>query len=368
MQVQHKAFLDLENGLTRRVLAGWQKLWTPTREELRDAVLHHDWTQAARIVDRFSTDALIVSNAQFAQTIALSSLLLGASRLTLVRSSQIAKAPPLQQLGNGVTQWGFIVGRNAARYVRRTLHLGLDALAREAEQRRQIVRKEAAESEVEELLDATGQTGADFTSLASSLLVSRMSTFGFLTEAADQGLEYYEISEVLDDHTCGVCRIMDGQVFPLAAGIAQATSIMGAEDPDSLSAVAPWPSQSKDSLSRLGGASTQDLVDAGLPLPPYHAGCRGIVVAAGHESAGTTAAGAQTAARGAGLSPMSLAALGAALGLVVGKPHATDTTLEVASGDEPDDESDEEAEWEEEQQQQRAEEKKREKEAQAAQT
>jgi hypothetical protein len=141
--------------------------------------------------------------------------------------------------------------------------------------------------EIQTLIEKIQVDGADYMSLAANLMVSRLSSFGFLLEAQYQGIETYEISAILDDHTCPVCEALDGQVFSLQDGIAQAKSIMDAEDADSLRSISPWPSQSKASVATLQNSSAQDLVDGGLSLPPYHAGCRCIAVAAVDDQSAT---------------------------------------------------------------------------------
>ena len=337
MTVQHTAFLDLENGLTRRTVFGWDRLWAPLREDLRDAMLHGDWTRASRLVETINTEALIVEHAQYAQTIAISSMLLGASRLTQPESAHLVQQVPMTELKNGVVQWGFVVGRDAGRYMRRHMQIGLEALSRAVEQRRHVIKKNASEIEVDRLLDETSKAATDFSSLAASLMVSRLSSFGFLHEAQKRGLKYYEVSEVLDDRTCSVCQVMDGQVFPVAAGVAHASAIMGAEDPDSLSSIAPWPSRSKSSVASLAGSSSQNLVDRGLALPPYHPGCRGLIVASSVGTVGETATSAEHAAINRKMPRLPFATIAVALGLVLNQKSRTgDQDLYIDQSDETD--------------------------------
>lgn len=340
MAIKHQAFIDLEKGLTSRTAASWRQVWRSLCNELRPAIRSKDWTKANQIVDKLDTSSVVLSNAKYAQTVGMSALLLGASRLTPIHTSLVAKKPPARQLGNGVTQWGYIVGRNLPKLLTLDLHRKLHALEHEHEQGRHTFskgeirkesemeemrpaeeedEKEATDEEVEELLDSVELDGTGLISLAASLMVSRLSSFGFLVEAQDQGIEEYEIDEVMDDHTCPVCEVMNGQVFKVVDGVAHATAIMDAEDPDSLRSIAPWPSQSADSVADLEDSDAEDLVDQGLALPPYHPGCRGIAVPVDNATPSEPASAddAESVAEDS-MPSLSIGALSALLGLTQG--------------------------------------------------
>lgn len=349
MQIQHKAFLDLENGLTRRAVSEWDRIWLPLRKELRQALTARNWVAVDRLIDQLSTDRLIPACSRYAQTVGLSSLLLGASRLSDVHTARVGKSPPLLQLRNGVTQWGYGVARNASQLLRRQLHVAAALLEHEAVQDQQKVEKAVQQrfdfdTEADALLDSAAKAGPQMFNLASSLLVSRLSSYGFLLEAKMRGLQQYMVSEVMDDHTCPVCEVMNGQVFPIAAGLAHSETVLSAEDPDSLRSVAPWPSQSKASVADLADSSPEDLVAGGLALPPYHPGCRGIVVSADVPPETATASGATAEARRLKLPRVSEAALAALLGITQGNltPARTHNGAELVGQIDPD-ESNEDA-------------------------
>lgn len=119
--------------------------------------------------------------------------------------------------------------------------------------------------------------GKNYFGLAASIQVSRMSAFGFLLEAAESGVTNYRVDAVLDERTCEVCRHMDGWVFPVEAGLQLAQQIMDTEDPEALKALAPFYAQNKASLAALGGYGTEDFINEGMSLPPYHPLCRCIL-------------------------------------------------------------------------------------------
>jgi len=119
--------------------------------------------------------------------------------------------------------------------------------------------------------------GKNYFGLAASIQVSRLSAFGFLAEAADAGILNYRIDAVLDERTCEVCRQMDGWVFPVEAGMALAQQIMDTDDPDTLKSIAPFYAQNKASLAALKGYATEDFINEGMSLPPFHPLCRCIL-------------------------------------------------------------------------------------------
>lgn len=321
--IAHSAFIDLENALGSRTGNGWKRIFQPIQQELFTAIKAQDWARANKAVDSLNTDVLVDANLKFANTIAVASLLLGASRLSKPADSHVAQHPPEHQIKNALTQWAFVVARNAVQNVRLSLHLMLAKLEHRTNQAKHIISKDESNDPDQYMIDLVDKIrvdGANFMSLAANLMVSRLSSFGFLLEAQSQGIESYEISAILDEATCPVCEALDGQVFSLQDGIAHAASIMGADDADSLKSVAPWPSQSQSSVESLQNSDAQDLVNSGLALPPYHAGCRCITVATANESESSTADQAESAAAelaDSGLPNVSEDAISAVLGLAL---------------------------------------------------
>lgn len=299
-KVNHTAFLDLENGLANKASGFWRHEWQAISPKLAQAIKDQNWGEANRIVDILDCRAIVRRSLQYALTIGLSSLLLGASRLGNVKNSVIVKRPPVRQLKNAIIQWGNQLIHNAPTLLKQHLHEHLAELEHDSVQSTQVIKDDTGfinEDDLQEFLQTVQVDGDDFMSLAASLMVSRLSSFGFLAEAQYQGITQYRISAVLDEHTCAVCEELDGQVFDVSAGVSQATSIMDAEDADSLRSIAPWPSQSKSSIASLQDADSQDLVDSGLALPPYHPNCRCITVAVSDGQTSDTTAEAESAER-----------------------------------------------------------------------
>ena len=74
-------------------------------------------------------------------------------------------------------------------------------------------------------------------------------------------------------------RTRHGKIFPVSDGLLHMSAILSTDDPDLMRALAPWPGQSRASVSELQQKDNTQLINEGLLTPPYHPGCRGIVVA-----------------------------------------------------------------------------------------
>lgn len=117
--------------------------------------------------------------------------------------------------------------------------------------------------------------------LVSQLHTSRLSAFGFTAEAEVLGVQQYQLTEQLDNRICPVCEEMHGKVFSVASARGSLASILDTNDPDELSELQPWPDQSERGLEELVGLSEEELVARNWHIPPFHPGCRGLLVAVG---------------------------------------------------------------------------------------
>lgn len=302
MKFAHKTFLDIEQAIAKPVRDSWIKLWGPAEHDLKRAINGKKWAKAEALIDDLDTQTLVLGHAKRVGLLIGAAYLLGVSRVRDIDGHQLT-SDDTRRLGNALAQWGFMVGRNLPMRVKRKLHLKLALLEHKIESKRHVFKKaeeieeELEDSdpevwtEVEDMLEDAGQFGINMNTGAASLVTSRVSNYGALSQLYSAGKTAYMISEILDDATCEVCEAMDGQIFPIEDGIRQATAVMDCEDPDSLADIAPWPDQDDDSVSALHDSNTQDLVDQGLQLPPYHPCCRGITVDVDDEEAN---AGART--------------------------------------------------------------------------
>jgi hypothetical protein len=138
--------------------------------------------------------------------------------------------------------------------------------------------RKAADSLADRLNDAVMGSGKAVIDLGANLTTSRLVTFGYLAEAKERKITTYQVAEVLDDHICPVCKYMHGKTFSVEEEYSRVLRTLTTQNPQELRSIAPWPKQSRAGLRELNGKSIKQLQSDGLGSPPYHPGCRGIVV------------------------------------------------------------------------------------------
>jgi hypothetical protein len=272
--IKNRAFLDLEEALARRYRSSWSRHWRQVSQEINAALAKKDYDEARRLVSVFSVAPIVAKNAKFFEVVGGASVLLGASRLSVPRASKMMKSMPRQHVEVAGHQMDTMLSRNATDILRKSLYQLIDRYEI-ADRDKNLVYKLDVSDAITGQVDSQAQS---FLVLAASLQISRLSAFGFLNEANDRGDSYYEISAEMDDRTCEVCRTLDGQVFPVDAGLSLADNLLKVDDPDTLKHIAPWWSQRKSAIAELRTYNVDDLIDVGLQIPPYHPFCRCITV------------------------------------------------------------------------------------------
>ena len=272
MTVENEAFIDLEQMLHNAVDFLWRAKWKELEKEMNRLANAGDWNAAQKIANNINLDDVIEDTKGLARTLAEAALFLGASRLGEPEASVFFGAPDERIIDNGVEQWSIVLERNATIALQTQAEIQLADMERVRQEK-----KLTAVIKADPTLARVGRQGTQFSLAASSLMVSRMSTAGFMLEAQAQGIQIYRVTEILDGRTCPVCSLMHNKTYPVAAGAALSGAIMNATDPESLKGIAPWPSQSAGNVKALGNMSQGQLIEGGHNLPPYHPNCRGIV-------------------------------------------------------------------------------------------
>ena len=129
--------------------------------------------------------------------------------------------------------------------------------------------------------------GRKLVDIGANLTTSRLVSLGFLAEAVERNITTYQVSEVLDERTCPVCRQMHGKTFQVAHEHSRLMTVLGTSDPKELRNIAPWPRQNKAGLDALRGMSSEEMQAAGFGSPPYHPMCRGLLVLNGNVTEAT---------------------------------------------------------------------------------
>lgn len=270
MTIENEAFIDLEAALHNKTNALWVKEWREIQKKLNKLVNAGKWDEAHKFADELNFDTIVRKSTRLAHTLAEAALFLGASRIVDPENAVFASNPDEDLLIRAVEQWAIILTSNAQEALRLQIHIILGDLERKHAEDKMIIKADPDLSRV-------GKQGTQFSRATASLMISRMSTAGFLAQATASGIQEYVVSEVMDAATCPICATMHNKHFPVPAGVARSSAIMQAVDTDALKAIAPFPSQSAVNVKRIGKLDQGGLISNGLELPPYHPYCRGIV-------------------------------------------------------------------------------------------
>jgi hypothetical protein len=119
--------------------------------------------------------------------------------------------------------------------------------------------------------------------VGANLVTSRLASYGFLSEAKADGTTTYKLSAILDDSVCPVCEALDGTEFDVDKALARVEMTLSMDDPEDLKVAAPWPDQSKDGVGEIDQSTAEELQAMGYDAPPFHPGCRCILVTVSDE-------------------------------------------------------------------------------------
>lgn len=117
--------------------------------------------------------------------------------------------------------------------------------------------------------------------LVSALHTSRVSAYGFTSEAEVLGVGTYAISAQLDRHVCPVCEEMHGKRFSVDDARDALDEILHTKDPEVLKELQAWPKQDAASLKDFRDMTNDELVEENWHIPPYHPNCRCLLVHTG---------------------------------------------------------------------------------------
>jgi hypothetical protein len=214
------------------------------------------------------------------EELAVSSLLLGASRLVPMESTALMTGalplPPL--LGPAIDRFIAIIEASAVP-VRTTVLRLIDRLKEEATLAAEITKADVF-SLADKLNAAVLGTGKGLIAGANAT-TSRLVSYGFLAQAQAMGIDTYQVTEVLDNAICPVCQTMHGKTFKVAREHARLEQVLQIQDPAALKTAAPWPKQTGDAVKVLRSLSLEEIQARGWGSPPYHPLCRGQLVPAG---------------------------------------------------------------------------------------
>lgn len=274
MAVKNVAMIDLETSLTTKLTKAWLSEARPLLVAIQAAIDAGEFSEADRLVDRLSFAQTLESKQKMLDTFAVSSVLLGVSRIGDVDESRTDKDFPRGLVDAAISQFMVMMGSNAEQYIRKSGH----ALVHRMEMQSKELEGQLVKADFNFLIKgALELAGAGSLATSANLMVSRLNSLGFLAEAALTGVTTYEISAELDEDTCPACEEMDGRVFEVEHALDHIVQSLQTEDPNVLRSIAPWPDASRAGAAALRGMSDEDMAEAGFETPPYHPNCRCIV-------------------------------------------------------------------------------------------
>lgn len=289
--IKVESFLTIERSLVDGLMARWErKIARPAAKRIAELVEAREYDDAHEVVREITFDT-VEEQEGFIDMMVLSAYLFGESFFAAGTLGDVGMGhePPPQVL------------EMQAQALARGLEFGGADMIREATHaqimlERKIVENlpqggdvmKAADTALAARLNASVMgTGARVVETGANLTTGRLASYGALVQADAVGAGTYQINETLDQRTCPVCRRMHGRVFTVGPAKQSLEAQLMTSDPMELKNMAPFPSHSRAGVKQLTSMNRDQLSDAGWDRPPFHPGCRGVLVPAGTVSAST---------------------------------------------------------------------------------
>ena len=266
---EHEAMVDLEDDFAERLIIEFNQKWETHRKNINAAIRDDDYEKARIFVSEMGTDSMVESVNPYMDVTAVAAFLLGADR---------------------VIDAGDSFAKQAIRDNAETKRL---IKTHKAEIKRVIKERFTNDTKVR-LLEQIDNVSVDFDSgylrllddvvkgsvtaaavTGASLYVSKLNSYGFLTEASLRQITTYTINEVMDKKTCPVCEAMHGTEYTVSVGLETMEQVLGSSG-HGITAITPYPRTDAASVSALQAMTSQARQSAGFLLPPFHPLCRGI--------------------------------------------------------------------------------------------
>jgi GNAT superfamily N-acetyltransferase len=281
MTINVESFLVIEESLTDRLMVPWAKHATAKVTQIKKLVAQGKFNEAYRVTETLDLTTALKGNLKYVRFATMAALLYGAGRVKATKTTEVYKAGTnLEVFDPSVTMFQLML-EDAAGTLRREVRSVIAAEEkRQLETDAEVVTKAALVRDFAgDMAKAVGTNGRALVQLTSSLHTSRLSAYGYTLEAAVSGHSYFKVSEQLDIRICPVCREMHGKEFPIGDAFTRLDKQLRLDDLSTLKSTAPWPRQSKHDLSILRNMTSEEIVAKGWDTPPYHPGCRGVLIA-----------------------------------------------------------------------------------------
>jgi len=122
-----------------------------------------------------------------------------------------------------------------------------------------------------------------YNQIVVSNVAQRARVYSGVASMHDAGIERYVFSAVMDERTTEICQEMNGRVFTVAQGMKHLEAVAEADSPEAFKNAHPWPANAEAVRAIAGTGSlteqSDNLAQAGIPMPPLHGHCRSVVEA-----------------------------------------------------------------------------------------
>jgi len=279
MTVQLSDYLDLERMLAVKLQQGMAEHIGQAWDAHSKAVGAGDLDAATAHAESLSLEAVGPRIEGYAQAMMRAAIEYGAAMAAGGGRTLTSSLPLDRTVSNQVRQLGLFLKYRGSMAVQTKL---LQSIA----QHRQTKALDVPLQKAEALRDFQSfKDDADrMAMMVSGLHTSRLSGWGFTAEADMLGLTTYKLSAQLDNRTSKFCRFIHGKVFTIASAKRILDAAVYADDPENLKVLHPWPNQNLASMESYEAMSQQQLQDRGLGTPPFHPGCRTLMVRVDYKS------------------------------------------------------------------------------------
>ena len=275
MPIAIEAILQIEEALSKRLSKSLSKLLAALLKDVLDSVSGQRWEDAIAKVNRFDVTPVYDLNEKFIRASGLAAMIFGATRLTSDKDAvSIGSEASTELLDKSLTLLRLFITKSVTEAT--TKQLMADIITARDVMIQGTVYKAAR---LIQPFQSFADDADNSLKVTSQLHTSRLSALGFTAEAEVLEVTTYRINEQLDTHICPVCAEMHGKTFPVQAAQTSLNVVLNTTNPDELTRLQPWPKQTKDEVARLKAMDSATLIANNWHFPPFHPGCRGLLVA-----------------------------------------------------------------------------------------
>lgn len=271
-----RTYLELEVQLHKRLRKTWKPIAAKLQAKVVDAIDQGDFAKAYSLAKDIDLTSVGEKNKQYIKYLMLACANFGARMATDSKTTFVSGGAHDKLMEAVAENFCKSLELNATVQVYKAV---VQSIAKVQEELKTVEKAEKPRY-VREFVDFTVE-GDKIMQLISSLHTSRLAVWGFAAEADLLGLTTYKLSAVLDGRTSAFCRAINGKVFKVDDARKSINEILSVQNPDDVKALQPWPKQDKASMEKYAEMTAEELTAAGLHIPPFHPGCRTMLVRVG---------------------------------------------------------------------------------------